>query len=322
MALQKGKAQIGIAKQASKGTIAANPTFAHGLTGGGLTIAVNQEADPVTSAYLNPSGAYRDKVENGANIQSRVWQKAIGLYLYGVLGGISTSGSGTYTHTITLGSSLPYLTVFEKAGDAAIHAVKDCKVDELEISWEENKPLEFSAKLVGGVWSAPATFTPTVDESDTTNYYTPVGGTFKYDIDSATPVVASVKGGKINIKRSAEPVFYSGAIEAADVFEGSCAVEVALTVLPDDTTLWRNIVTGAVGGASIQTSPLYGSFEVTFAKGSDSLKVAGSSTAFLCDYPEADPAGGAVEAELAGVAYRGAGTTPITVTLINTQASY
>lgn len=322
MALQKGKAQIGIAKQSGKGTIAGNPTFAHGLTGGGLVIAANQEPDPMTSAYLAASGAYRDKVENGANIQTRAWQKGIGLYLLGALGAVNTSGSGTYTHTFTLGTALPYLTVFEKAGDNAIHAVRDCKVDELEISWEANKPLDVSAKLVGGVWSAPASFTPTVDECDTTNYYIPVGGTFKYDVDSGTPVAASVKGGKVTIKRSAEAQFFSGAIEAGDVFEGSCAVEVALTVLPDDTTLWRNILTGTTSGSSIATTPTMGSFEVTFVKGSDSLKLASGAVAFLCDYPEADPAGGAVEAELAGGAYRGSGSTPITVTLINTQTSY
>ena len=45
MALQIGKDQVGIAKQAGKGTIAANPAFAHGLTGGGIKVDVSQEAD-------------------------------------------------------------------------------------------------------------------------------------------------------------------------------------------------------------------------------------------------------------------------------------
>jgi len=322
MPLQIGKDIAGIAKQSGKGSIAANPAFAFGLTGGGLSVAISQDADPITSAYLSPSGAYRDKVENGASLQTRAWQKAIGLLLLGALGADSVTGSGPYTHTLTLGSSLPYLTIFEKKGDNAIMAVRDCKIDELEISWDENKPLEVSIKAAGGVFSFPASFTPTNDESDTTNYYVPVGGTFKYDVDSATPVVAAVKAGKITIKRGAEAQYFSGAVEAGDVFEGGCAVEVSLTVLPDDTTLWRNVVTGAVGGTSIQTTPLYGSFEVTFTKGADSLKLAGSATAFLCDLPEADPAGGAAESELAGVAYRGAGATPITATLINTIASY
>lgn len=323
MAIQVAKDQLGVAKQAAKGSIPANPAFAHGMTGGlGLKVGINQEPDPVTSAYLAAAGAYRDKVESGAEFETRVWQKAIGLYLLGALGSVSTSGAGPYTHTITLGASTPYLTFFQKKSDAAIYAIKDCKVDELELSWEENAPIDFSVKAVGGAWSAPASFTPTVDECDTTNYYTPIGGTFKYDVDSGTPVVASIKGGKITIKRQAEAQFFSGAIEAADAEQGRCEIEVGLTVVPDDTLLWRNIITGATGGTAVQSAPLYGSAEITFAKGADSLKFAMSSVAFLADLPEVDPEGGAGEMELSGIAYRGSGSTPVTVTLINTQATY
>lgn len=322
MPLQIGKDIAGIAKQASKGTIAANPQFAFGLTGGGGSVDPTQEADPITSAYLSPSGAYRSRIESGAALQTRAWQKAIGLMLLGALGTDTPTGSGPYTHVFTLGTALPYLSVYEKKGDNLILGWKDCKVDELEIKWEENKPLEVSLKLVAGAFSFPASFTPTNDESDTTNYYVPVGGTFKYDLDSSTPAVASVKGGTINIKRSAEAIFYSGALEAADVWEGGCEVNVSLTVVPDDMTVWRNALTGTVAGTTIQTVPLYGSWEHTFVKGADSLKLAGASTTFLTPIPEADPAGGAAEHELAGPAYRGAGTTPITATLINTIATY
>ena len=153
------------------------------------------------------------------------------------------------------------------------------------------------------------------------NYFTPVGGSFKLDLDSATPAVVPIKAGKIAIKRSIDPRYFSGAIEAQDTWEGACDVEVGLTVVPDDTTWWRTLITGAVGGASVQTTPVYGSFEVTFVKGADSLKLAASNVAFLCDLPEADPEGGAAESELSGICYRSAGT-PITATLINTQVSY
>lgn len=321
MALQIGKDQVGIAKQAAKGTIAANPTFIHGLTGGGISASVNQEADQITSAYLAAAGAFRDKAENGADLKTRAWQKAIGLYLLAALGNDAVTGAGPYVHTITLGAALNYFTVFEKKGDNAILAVKDCKLDELEISWDENKPLEVSAKWVGGALSFPATFTGTVDESDTTAYYTPVGGTFKLDLDSATPAVVPVKAGKLNIKRSIDTRYFSGAIEAQDTWEGLCEVETSLTVVPDDTTWWRTLVTGSAAGAGVQVNPVYGSFELTFVKGADSLKLAGSNVAFMCDLPEADPAGGAAESELSGISYRAAGT-PLTATLTNTQATY
>jgi hypothetical protein len=321
MALQIGKDVFGIAKQTAKGSIAANPYFAMGLAGGGLTINPSQEPDALTSAYLSPAGAYRDKLENGASIETRAYLQSIGLLLLGALGGISTTGSGPYTHVITLGTALLYFTAFEKKGDDSLHAIKDCKIDELEISWEENRPLTVSAKLVGGAWSVPATFTPTVSEMDTTNYFTPVGGTFQYDVDGSTLATLPILGGKIAIKRSAEAQYFSGSIEPGDVFEGSCAVDVGLTVMPDDMTLWKNILTGATSGTSISGVPIYGSYKTTFVNGTASLDLTGARTAFLVDMPEADPAGGGAKMELAGISYRSAGT-PITATVINAQVSY
>lgn len=321
MALQIGKDVFGIAKQTAKGTIAENPYFALGLAGGGLTVSPSQEPDALTSAYLSPAGAYRDKIESGASVETRAYLKSIGLFLLGALGAISTTGSGPYTHVITLGTALLYLTAFEKKGDDTLHAIKDCKIDELAISWEENSPLKVSAKLVGGAWSVAATFTPTVSEMDTTDYFTPVGGTFKYDVDGSTLATLPILGGSVTIKRSAEAQYFSGAITPGDVFEGACAIDVGLTVMPDDMTLWKNILTGSTSGTSISGTPIYGSYEHTFVSGTSSLKLAGANTAFLCDMPEADPAGGGAKMELAGVGYRAAGT-PITATLINGQATY
>jgi len=319
--LQTGKDVLGVAKQTAKGAIAANPAFAHGLTGGGLSVAITQEADAITSAYLAAAGAFREKAENGASIETRAWVKGLGLYLLAALGAVSTTGTGPYVHVFTLGSSLPYLTIFEKKGDNTIAAIRDCKIDELEIAWEENAPLTVSVKANGTALSFPASFTPTVDESDGAAYFAPVGGTFKYDVDSATPVVASIKGGKVAIKRGVEAKYYSGTIEAGDVHEGACVAEVSFTVEPDDLGLWRTIVTGSSSGAGVQSTPLYGSFEFTFVNGSASLKLEANRVAFLCEMPEADPEGGAAESELSGICYRNT-ATPITATLTNQQATY
>ncbi len=321
MGLQVGKAVFGIAKQTALGALAANPYFDMGLAGGGLAIAANQEADELTSAYLAAAGAFRDKVEAGFSIETRAWLKGIGLFLYGALGAVSTSGSGPYTHTITLGSSTPYLSCFERAGDDSLHAVRDCKVAELEFSWEENKPLGVKVSGPGTVWSVPSSFTPTASEVDTTDYFLPVDGSFKFDADSGTPVTTPMLGGTITIKRDAEAAYFSGDVEAGDVDQKHCEVEAKITLKPDDITLWKTLLTGTSSGTSIAHTPTYGSFEVTFVNGSYSLKLAASKVAFLCDFPEADPAGGAAKVEVAGLCYRNT-TTPITATLINAQASY
>ena len=130
-----------------------------------------------------------------------------------------------------------------------------------------------------------------------------------------------VTGGKITVKRGAQAKFYSGAVEAGDVEEGRCDVEVALNLEPDDLAMWRTIVTGSASGGSVAEAPVYGSFELSFAHGSDLLVVEAGRVAFLADLPEADPAGGAAQVELSGICYRVAGT-PLTATLTNAQASY
>jgi len=318
--LQTGKDIFYIGKQSAKGSLPAEPTFAHGLAGGGVKVDLTQEADKLTSAYLSPAGASRSRAESGAEIETRSFLRSVGLYLLGALGNVVTTGSGTYTHTFDLGDTLPYLACWNAKGDGTILAVKDCKIDELAFEWEENNPLVMKAKLPGGVLSFDTSVTPTVDET-AASYFLPVGGTFQLDVDSATPVTTPIKGGSITIKRSASPQHYSGSIEAGDCHEGACDIEVGFTITPDNMTTWRTIATGTSNGSALATAPVYGSFAHTFVSGSASLKFEASRVAFLCDVPDANPEGGAAEVELSGICYRSSGK-PMTVTLVNAQASY
>ena len=322
-ALQIGRDIIGVAKQPGAGVLAANPTFAHGVsTASDPSIAINQADDPQTSAAPTAPGAYRSSVDEKFTFDTRAWQKAIGLYILAVLGNDSVTGTGPYTHLLTQGLAVPYLSLFAKKGDGAIMAVRDCKVSKLEWSWTDNQPVVVSIEAAGCVLSFPLTFTPGTDESGTLNYYTPVGGTFKYDVASAVPVAASVIGGKITIARDVSTPVFSGAIEPGDAIEGNLTVDVSLDCIPSDTTLWHKIVTGAVGGAAIATTPQYGSFECSFVKGADSIKWGAYNVGFLADLPGADAKGGAAQMTIAGSAYPVAGGTPITATLVNQVATY
>ena len=110
--LQTAKDVVGIALQTQRGVPAAAPQFAHGIAGGGVKVEPNQEADPLTSGYVSPANAFRDRVENSADYQTRAFYRSIGAYLLAALGDVATEGSAApYEHTITLGDALPYLTV-------------------------------------------------------------------------------------------------------------------------------------------------------------------------------------------------------------------
>jgi hypothetical protein len=324
-ALQIGRDIVGVAKQTALGAIAANPTYAHGVATGSLPqVAIGQADDPQTSGGRAAPGAYRNSVDEKFVFDTRAWQKSIGLYLLAALGNDSVTGSGPYTHTIAQGLTVPYLSMFAKKGDGTFIAVRDSKITKLELSWADNQPLVVSVETDGTVLSFPATFTPSgADESGTLAYYTPVGGTFKYDITTSTPAVASVVGGKVTILQDVTTPIFSGAIEAGDAIEGNLNVDVSLDVIPTDATLWRKILTGSVSGTSIMTTPQYGSFDVKFAKGADSLDIAASNVGFLADLPGADAKGGPGQMSIAGGCYpAAAGGTPLTAVLINTVPSY
>ena len=325
MPIQKITAIAGVAKQASKGTLAANPTFAHGLTGGSpISVEPSQSALEVTAGKRASYNVYRDASVNGASVESMGYLKSLGLYLLGAIGTDTVTGTGPYVHTYSTGD-LPYLSIFAKGIDTTIEAIRDCKIDELSLKWDSSKPVELSAKAVGTVFSYPSTFTPTTDESGSESFLTPVGGAFTVDVLGSTLVAARVVGGEITIKNNVEGIDPSSAVEADDVFEGIQEYSIKLTIVPDDLSLFRKTVTGGASGTAVSVTAPTGSLSMTFKEnaGAGQLVVTGSKVAFMTSFPDADPKGGAVEIELAGIPVMPAGgTAPLVFALSNQQATY
>jgi hypothetical protein len=325
MPIQKFTAVAGIAKQASKGTIAANPTFAHGLTGGSpIVVEATQAALEVTAGKRAAYNVYRDQVANSASIETMAYLKSLGLYLLGAIGTDTVTGTGPYVHTYSTGD-LPYLSVFAKGIDSTIEGIRDCKVDELTLKWEGSKPVMVSAKLAGTVFSYPSTFTAGTDETGVEAFLVPVGGTFSLDPLGSTLVSARVVGGELTIKNNVGAIDPSAAVEADDQYEGVQEHSLKLTIVPDDLSLFRKTVTGGAAGTSVALVAPTGSVSLTFKEnnGTGQLVVTGSKVAFMTAFPDADPKGGAVEIELAGMAVMPAGgTAPLVYALTNQQASY
>ncbi|CAB4218352.1 hypothetical protein UFOVP1608_23 [uncultured Caudovirales phage] len=324
MGLQAAIAQVGIAKQSVKGTPIANPTHGHGvLSGTIMTADIQQGLEDHTSSTRVSSGVNRTGVICGMDLTARAHSKSVGLWLYAALGGYSVSGAGPYTHVITSGSDLPYLTAFGKMG-SNIYAVNDLKLDSMDISWTENEPLEIAVSGIGTTPNLAATYVPVADDT-LTSYFTAGIGTFTVDVDGggATSATAKITAGSISIKNGTSAVMVSGSITPDDVFVGRQEVEVSFDVVPDDLLLWRTILTAASGGTTVSASPTYGTFSHVFTLGSDTLTLAASRVAFTTDNPDIDPAGGPVTITLAGLAVQpAAGGTPLTATLINTHVTY
>ena len=319
--IQSAIAQVGIAKQSAKGSVAASPTFGHGVTGGAvMTVEIQQELSDLTSSKRMSSGVDRTGVMPGINFTGRCHSKSVGEYLYGAMGAVNTTGSATYVHVFTLADDLPYLTAFGKLG-SNIYSVADCKIDSLSLKWEGAKPVELDVSGMGTVVGYPGAFN-VVNDDTMASYFTGASGTFKLDVDSSTPVTASITAGEIKIGNSIEAIMLSGAISPNDVFPGRQEVEVTFDVVAANLDDWRTLLTGSSGGTSASATTVFGSFEMVFTNGSDSLKIESAKCAFVCDFPEANPSGGPVTLSFAGMVVQTAAGASLVCTLTNTHASY
>lgn len=326
MPISTVSAIVGAAKQTARGALAANPQFAHGVSGGApISVEATQAPLEVTTGLRASANVARESVKSSSDVQAPAYLKSLGLYLLGALGTATTTGSGPYTHTFVTGD-LPYLSFFAKNIGDEIEAIADAKIDELVLSWEGANAVQVSVKAMGTEFTYAAGFTPGVDETGSESFLIPVGGTFEYDPIGSTLVGARVVGGEVTVKNNVTQVDGSAAIVPMDTHEGRQEHEVKLTIVPDDLSDFRKVITGSGSGTAASESVPVGSVSLEFKEnngGTGSLIITGEKVAFLTTLPEADPAGGVVEIELVGTAVvADGGVSPLTFELTNGQASY
>ncbi len=322
---------IGVAKQAVKGTAASEPSFVHGLTGGQVfNLDRTVENDDVSCGVRAGTDSHVESVVPGADFDTYGYADALALYYYAAMGSIASTAaaqSGYYQHVITLGDLLPYLTVWGRIG-SEYSSVAGCKVDELEMEFEGNAPLEFGVTLLGiaatlGLQSFPGNADPSCFDG----YFVPTGGVFKVDTLGDTPAVAPVLSGNLTLANSCTADPLAGSVIPGDVEEGKLTTSGSVTVKPADLTLYRKMVTGSASGTTPTGQMVYGSFEWNFTHSKDpkmTMKVEAANVPFTAEWPDVDPQGGAAEVEFSfddiGVADRSG--SPVTVTIVNQVESY
>lgn len=320
----KALAALGVAKQSAFGTPAANPTYLMGVRGGTpAKVDIDQTPEDRTSMdYRGVSEMNRNAVVHGVESSIRAHAASIGLLLYGALGAIASSGAGPYTHVITPGMALPYLTFWGLFGGNTIERVQDCLIDRLEISWDQAGRLEVALTAIGCGIGFPGSVTAGTDEQRAASFQAG-GGWFKASMSTDTPVTAPVKAGGFAIQNNLTPVQLSTSVVPQDVAIGGQRMETRLTTVPTDLTPWREITTGSTGGTTISEQPVYGSYDVKFIMDANTdLNIVAGKAAFACGLPEADPQGGAAELELVGEPIRPVSGAAFTATLRNAVASY
>lgn len=340
--IQKGMALVGVADQSAKGTPAAAPKYAHALSGGApVAVEIEQEPLEVTSGDREKSGALRTGIAPAFGpVNFPAYLNSLGVYLLGAYGDVVDAGTaGAYTHTYAAGDELPYLTVWSLL-DAESQILSDVKISELGFSWEGSKPVDVSVNgpacavtpyvAPASTWELPAG--AGADETKSESILIPTGGIFKIAGTGDSPATAIITGGEIKITNELEPVPNSASLLPGVLAEKMIGQEVSLKVVPEDLGLWRTILTGGASTATLQNTVAYGSFELGFkvygagAESASGLTLRAHKVAFLCSFPDVDPAGGYAELDMAGVCYKTTvaeadypGITPV---LTNAIAAY
>lgn len=333
MAINPSIGLIGVAKQSAKGTAASTPTFVHGLTGG-QTFKLDRSVaeDAVACGVRTGIDSHVESVVPGVDFDSYAYSDVFALYMLAALGNITTvansgTGASSHKHTITMGNALPWLTFFGNIG-GQVTEVSDSKVDQLELSFEGNKPLELGITAVGmaalfGLSAIPGSVTPSCFDG----YFTCTGGTFKIETLGDSPAVVSITKGSLSINNNCNTDPLIGMVTPGDIAEGQCVVSGSVTTKPDDIALYRKMVTGSASGTTPTGLMVYGSFELNFThtkETSHKLKITATHVPFTADFPSVDPNGTAAEIDFGfdAIGVTSASGSPITVVVENDTSSY
>ena len=192
-----------------------------------------------------------------------------GHFLRSALGAASRTGSGPYTHTYTPGRPLPpldilaELTNLDLAGSSQKMRFKECIIDSITITAEENEALKYEMSIIGKdyeTWSN----TLTAPSAVTTQPFMFYHGTFKF---GSWGTIAHVNSIELSINNNVEAKFYASRTPTKLVAQ---RMEASVTANLDvvNTTVWNHIANSGSDISKLDTSAL----EFDFVKGSDTLR--------------------------------------------------
>lgn len=315
MPIQDRITQIAFAKQSALGAAAASGTYQIGVTSGAVAdLEMNEDELAVSWSSRLIEGHDRGAVTPKVGFETVAMPKSVGLFLAVGMGSEAASGSGPYTHVFKVGNALPYITVFARR-DAEYFKVSDIRVDEVELAWEGTKAVTLKVSAMGCTYEFLGTsaYTGGTDERPESGVLKGAGGTFTVDGASAI-----IKGGSIKITNGVTAVHGSSSPTPADVFPAKQNIDVSLTVVPTDLSMFRKVVTGSTSGSSVQAVPQYGTVQCGFkVDSSNTLDFIGRRVKFLTQFPDVKADGGPVEVSLEGSVANDLTVAPCEFVLVN-----
>jgi hypothetical protein len=317
------RSYLGIAKEATKGTIVAPTDF--------IPVAKDnlKPVDLVDPLY--DTGLRGSNVVNYNYIQGRtrstfdfggaVFADTIGYSIAGLLGSVATTGaSAPYTHTISLENSLtsdvdvqPISYTLTDFYAVEVRSYPGCQFSDFSLKFNADGMLEYDAKTTGWASSTVADPTPTFS----TVLPTPV---WRGTVSIAGASVATAMEGNIDMTRAATPIYgISNTQNPYQIFLGPLEVTGSIKfVMDNDTELVRflnNTQPAIVLNWSYGTGASLVQIQATITKGAYTAAVIERGDDFVSVTIELNGQGNTTDAGSTG------GFAPIKWVLQNAKAS-
>lgn len=332
MSLNPSIGLAGIAFQADRDTAAAEPQFLHGLTGGSPFGASRSIANTAVACGTRaPSDARVDSIEVTPSVQALCYPDTIGAYLYSALGKVESSAaatSGYRKHVFTMGSTIPYLTIWSQVGVDNFTRADGCKCGTLQLTATGNEHLAMQADFQGidaeiGIDEIPGE----VAASCFSGKYTTTDCVFKLDVAGSDPAEALVSEASFTFENNLSALTSIGRVTPREIAEGNLSAGCSVTTIPDDITEYKKLMTGSASKTKLTGTVVLGSVYAKFYHTEDpnmTLEIQIDHCPFTADYPEVDPEGNEATIQFSTDAaiIAAAGASPVTVTLVNQTENY
>lgn len=308
-------------KQTAKGTAAtwaAGKAHKNAFAGGNIGPVRETDALSETDASRDRGVSYVTSagVEGEPEVYTR--DESIVLWLNSALGSLATAGTTNFTHTVTPGNTLPYLTVWKNLADTLFEEYRDCKVGTLTISAEAGSPLSATIGIQGAkstrLTAAIDNATPLAVESSAVYNY--------------NDVAVTLGGGATALVRSFELTIENNLtrqqtddVEPYDVVEGTREVSLGFDLIFETLDEYNKFHYGGAAGTQISPNIFTTSSVFTFTKGANNEIAFNLPAIAYEEFPvEPDPGGEPVTASIRAVAQR-SGSPVVTATVKNQSAA-
>jgi len=241
---QSVRSYLGIAKEATKGTIVAPTDF---IPVAKDNIKPVDVVDPLYDTGLRGSNVVnynylQGRTRSTFDFGGAVFADTVGYAIAGLLGSVATTGaSAPYTHTISLKNSLtsgaddqPISYTLTDFYAADVRSYPGCQFSDFSLKFNADGMLEYDTKTTGWQSSAVSDPTPTFSTLLPTQVWrgtVSIGGT----------AVSNSMTGNIDMARSVTPVYGISATQNPyNIFLGPLEVTGKITfIMEDDTELTR-----------------------------------------------------------------------------------